>query len=112
MKAVVLQAQKDVTQNFTAQSYEATYNTRVSKELRDKSNTSSAWEVQFECRPYIAERHGIETFPQDFEKLDLETFRWMYGNGQRTNVDPFHIERIEIKPSELSRFLIADPRYL
>lgn len=50
----------------TAKEYKASCESRVSKELRDKSQTWKAWEVPFDCRPWM---DGVDDGVLDYMPL-------------------------------------------
>lgn len=89
LKSSVMEQMLHLGETSTAATYHATYTERVSKSDRDKFETDDAWQVPFDCRPYVAETGGIEHYPQDYAKLPFEMYMFMFGNGLRQSMDPF-----------------------
>ena len=58
-KQSVHEASIAMSTKYTAAQYMATLYERVPKELRDKYATADAWQVPFECRPYVEAKGGI-----------------------------------------------------
>ena len=95
LKDEVIQAIDRVKQT-TRKKYKADYKTRVSKELREKSdNPDTRHEVPFDFRPYNTDASptnphgGIEFYPSDYAQLGFMTFLKTYGSGRRVRSDPF-----------------------
>lgn len=94
-----------IKNTWTREQYKASYETRVPKELRDKSaDRSTAHEVPLDCRPYqesmVGGRllGGLEVYPSDHVQFDFYTFMRTYGKGYRSRLDPWRHNTADATP--------------